>query len=101
VETKLPCSTRPNPFLKGTTLNWCHVAYAKANNIHFPLLADFQPKGAVSQLYGAYHEKEGTSQRALYLIDKNGIIQYAHISPDAINPGADGVLEKLKEIEPR
>jgi peroxiredoxin len=94
---------RYNAQLLGISVDntWCHVAYAKANNIHFPLLADFQPKGAVSQLYGAYHEKEGTSQRALYLIDKNGIIQYAHISPDAINPGADGVLEKLKEIEPR
>ena len=77
---------------------WCHNAYAKANNIHFPLLADFEPKGAVSKMYGVYHEGSGTSARALFLIDTQGIIQYAHLSPDAINPGADGVLAKLKEI---
>jgi peroxiredoxin len=78
---------------------WCHIAYAKASNVHFPLLADFEPKGAVSRLFGVYHEHEGTSARALFLIDKKGIIQYAHLSPDAINPGADGILEKLKEID--
>jgi hypothetical protein len=36
---------------------WCHQAYAKHNHIHFPLLADFHPKGAVAQNYGAYREQ--------------------------------------------
>ena len=76
---------------------WCHTAYSQANHIHFPLLADFEPKGAVSKSYGIY-SPGGTAGRALFLIDGQGIIQYAHLSPDAINPGADGVLEKLKEI---
>ena len=36
---------------------WCHQAYAKHNHIHFPLLADFHPKGATAQKYGAYREQ--------------------------------------------
>src|SRR5205823_2386539 len=43
---------------------WCHQAYAKHNHIHFPLLADFHPKGAVAQNYGAYREQDGVCERA-------------------------------------
>jgi peroxiredoxin len=32
---------------------WFHAAFAKDKNLHFPLLADFEPKGAVAQMYGA------------------------------------------------
>jgi len=35
---------------------WCHAAYARQNKLHFPLLADFQPKGAVARAYGAYSD---------------------------------------------
>ncbi len=40
--------------------------------LHFPLLADFEPKGAVSKLYGAFRDEEGVSERALFVIDKRG-----------------------------
>jgi len=95
-----PIFDRYNAQLLGISVDgaWCHTAYAKANNVHIPLLADFEPKGAVSKAYGIYHENNGTSGRALFLIDTAGIIQYAYLSPDAINPGADGVLARLKEI---
>src|SRR5580704_9825648 len=33
---------------------WCHEAFAKDRHLHFPLLADFEPKGAVAKTYGAY-----------------------------------------------
>jgi len=36
---------------------WCHAAYARQNNLHFSLLADFEPKGAVARAYGVYDEK--------------------------------------------
>src|SRR4051812_46949838 len=39
---------------------WCHAAFARERKLHFPLLADFEPKGAVSRSYGAYRDKEGT-----------------------------------------
>lgn len=78
---------------------WCHLAFGENRKIHFPLLADFEPKGAVSRLYGAYNEETGESRRALFVIDENGIIQWSHLSPDGINPGADGILDALEAMD--
>ncbi len=58
--------------------------------LRFPLLADFEPKGAVAKLYGAYREEDGTSERALFVIDRDGIITWSYLSPIGVNPGADG-----------
>lgn len=77
---------------------WCHMAFAKDRNLHFPLLSDFEPKGALSRLYGAYNEKNGESERALFVIDEQGIIQWSYLSPVDINPGADGILGALEEL---
>jgi peroxiredoxin len=77
---------------------WCHMAFARDRKIHFPLLADFEPKGAVSKKYGAYNDKEGDSLRALFVIDEQGIIQWSYLSPDGINPGADGILDALEAM---
>jgi len=78
---------------------WCHVAYADARKLHFPLLADFEPKGAVSRAYGAYNNEFGFSERALFVIDKDGIIRWSYCSPVGVNPGADGILEALETLE--
>jgi peroxiredoxin len=78
---------------------WCHAAYAKDHHLHFPLAADFEPKGAVSRAYGAYREKEGFSERALFVIDKNGVITWSYCSPVQVNPGADGILQALEALE--
>jgi peroxiredoxin len=77
---------------------WCHMAFAEDRNLHFPLLSDFEPKGAISKLYGAYNEKEGESMRALFVIDEKGIIRWSYLSPDDINPGADGILDALEKL---
>ena len=45
---------------------WCHAAFAQTRKLHFPLLADFEPKGAVARLYGVYRDHDGTSERALW-----------------------------------
>ncbi|WP_206022204.1 redoxin domain-containing protein [Pseudoflavitalea sp. G-6-1-2] len=78
---------------------WCHMAFEENRNLHFPLLADFEPKGAVSKKYGAYNEQEGESLRALFVIDEKGIIQWSHLSPDSVNPGADGILDALEAMD--
>ena len=77
---------------------WCHLAFAKDRHLHFPLLADFEPKGEVSRLYGVYRSGDGTSERALYLVDANGIVTWSYISPVGLNPGADGILRALEEL---
>lgn len=77
---------------------WCHRAFAEARHLHFPLMADFEPKGAVSGLYGAYRKADGFSERALFVIDKSGIITWSYLSPVAVNPGADGILQALENL---
>jgi peroxiredoxin len=78
---------------------WCHAAFAKQNKLHFPLLADFEPKGAVARAYGVYNEKEGTSERALFVIDPAGIIHWSYVSPIGVNPGANGILSALENLK--
>ena len=77
---------------------WCHAAFAKDRNLHFPLLADFEPKGSVARQYGAYREEDGTSERALFVLDADGIIRWSYCSPIAVNPGADGILTALDSL---
>jgi peroxiredoxin len=74
---------------------WCHQAYARDRNLHFPLLSDFEPKGAVARSYGAYREADGVCERALFVIDENGVVAWSYCSPIAVNPGADGILDAL------
>eukprot|EP01132_Coremiostelium_polycephalum_P017743 gene17743-21211_t len=69
---------------------FCHKAYTAHRKIHFQLLADFEPKGAVARQYGVYNEKAGYNSRALFLIDKSGTVQWSYLAPDEVNPGADG-----------
>jgi peroxiredoxin len=77
---------------------WCHTAYAQNRKLHFPLLADFEPKGRVSQLYRVYRERDGVSERALFVVDPQGVIQWSYVSPLGINPGADGILRALEQM---
>ena len=51
---------------------WCHAAFARDRKLHFPLLADFEPKGDVARRYGVYRHKDGVSERALFVIDADG-----------------------------
>ena len=77
---------------------WCHAAFAENRKLRFRLLADFEPKGAVARRYGAYRDQDGTSERALFVIDAGGIIRWAYLSPIEVNPGADGILEALESL---
>jgi peroxiredoxin len=77
---------------------WCHEAFAHDRNLHFPLLSDFEPKGAVSRSYGAYRAEEGVCERALFVIDPEGTISWSYCSPIAVNPGADGILDALEKL---
>ncbi len=99
----LPEFQKYNAELLGISVDgpWCHEAFAKARNLHFPLLADFEPKGAVARAYGAYREHDGICERALFVIDKSGTISWSYCSPVAVNPGADGILDALDDLKKR
>jgi len=77
---------------------WSHLAFAENRHLQFPLLADFEPKGEVSRSYQAYRPADGTSERALYVLDADGVIRWSYISPVDVNPGADGILRALEEL---
>ena len=78
---------------------WCHAAFARDRNLHFPLLADFEPKGEVSRRYGVWRAEEGTSERALFVIDGDGVVRWSYVSPVGVNPGTDGILDALERLE--
>jgi peroxiredoxin len=80
---------------------WCHLAFANHRKLRFPLLADFEPKGAVARSYGAYDSKEGVCERALFVIDRDGTVAWSYLSPKGVNPGADGILDALERLGKR
>jgi peroxiredoxin len=77
---------------------WCHAAFARDRHLHFPLLADFEPKGEVARKYRAYRTSEGVCERALFVLDRQGTIAWSYCSPIAVNPGADGILDALEQL---
>jgi len=93
--------SKHNALLLGISVDskWSHLAFSQSRKLHFPLLADFEPKGEVSRLYGVYDQKEGESKRAIFVLDENGIIRWNYLSPVGINPGADGILEALENMD--
>ncbi len=78
---------------------WSHAAFARPNKFAFPLLSDFEPKGAVSKLYGVYRDGDGISERALFVLDANGVVAWSFVSPIDVNPGADGILDALEALK--
>jgi len=77
---------------------WSHAALARERKYHFPLLSDFEPKGQVARAYGVYDEKVGIAQRALFVIDGDGVIRWSYLSPMGVNPGAAGIINALEAL---
>jgi len=96
----LPEFRKFNAELVGISVDsvWSHLAFAKDRNLHFPLLSDFEPKGELARTYQVYRAKEGTTERALFVIDADGIIRWSYVSPVGVNPGADGILRALEGL---
>ena len=77
---------------------WSHRAYARDRSLDFPLLADFEPKGEVAKKFGVYDSQAGLSERALFVVDAQGMIHWSYLSPGSVNPGADGILSALETL---
>jgi peroxiredoxin len=94
----LPEFQRLEASLVGVSIDhaWCHMAFAQSRNLHFPLLADFHPKGETARAYGVYDEEIGMADRALFVLDEEGVIRWSYVSPIGVNPGADGILNALE-----
>ena len=65
-------------------------------NIPYPILADFHPKGQVADLYGIYNKDRGNSQRAVIIVDKEGVVQFKQIYERSLPDPADILAEVEK-----
>lgn len=77
---------------------WCHEAFKEQRHVAFPLLADANPHAEVAKAFGVYRDADGTSERALFVIDKDGTIAWSYVSPVGVNPGADGALQAVEAL---
>jgi peroxiredoxin len=96
----MPEFERFNAQLLGISVDgvWSHQAFAKDRKLKYPLLSDFEPKGAVAARFGAYLPEEGICSRSLFVLDEKGVIRWSYLSPVTVNPGADGILAALESM---
>ena len=71
---------------------------AGLGNIPYPVLADFHPKGEVAKAYGIYNEERGVTQRAVFIIDKEGIVRFKQIYDRGLPDPAE-ILAELDKLE--
>ena len=78
-----------------------HIAFAKSLGgiERYPLLADFHPKGDVSKKYGVYIDEKGHCERAVVVVDKQGIVRYIDVHNIGEAPENAQVLEVLRELD--
>jgi len=94
--------TQNDAILLGITVDNIPTLFAWTNQmgqLWFPVLSDFWPHGAVAQRYGVLRSN-GVSERALFVIDKKGIIRYIDVHDINKRPPLEdlaGALEKLKK----
>jgi glutaredoxin len=78
----------------------CLKAWAESlGGISFPLLSDFWPHGEVAQRYGVFRE-DGRSERALFVVDKEGIVRYVDIHDIDDQPDNEEIFRVLRQLEP-
>lgn len=80
---------------------WSHLAFSNERKLHFPLLADFQPKGEVARKYGIYDETSGLCDRAIFVIDQEGMISWSYLAPEGIKIKADAILNAVDALNRR
>lgn len=99
----LPEFQKLNAELLGISVDgvWSHLEFSKNRHLRFPILSDFEPKGAIAKKYGVYRKQDGMAERALFVIDKEGIIHWSYVSPIGVNPGVDGIFKALESLSSR
>ena len=60
--------------------------------------ARYSGVGSIARKYGVYRQQDGTTERALFVIDSEGVIRWSYVSPIGINPGAEGILKALESL---
>ena len=77
----------------------CNAAWAKSlGGLTYDLLSDFHPKGEVAKAYGAWREQDGISERALFIVDKEGKLAYVDIHDIGDQPDNEDLLDVLRKL---
>jgi peroxiredoxin len=77
--------------------SFCHAAFREKLGLGFPLLADFHPKGAVCEAYGALIPARGHANRSLVLVDGDGRVAWSYAAPTPLEiPGANLIFDALE-----
>jgi mycoredoxin-dependent peroxiredoxin len=78
---------------------WSHTAFAEKMGIHYPLLADFHPRGAVAENFGVYLAERGTAGRAVVIVDKNGNVSWVKKYDYPTVPDMQEVSDALAQVK--
>jgi peroxiredoxin len=92
---------RQDAILLGITVDNLPTLFAWTNQmgtLWFPVLSDFWPHGAVAGRYGVLRS-DGTSERALVVIDKKGIIRYIHVNDINKRPRLEDLVKELEGVQ--
>jgi peroxiredoxin len=77
----------------------CNTAWAKSlGGISYDLLSDFHPKGEVAKAFGAYRANDGISERALFIVDKEGKFAYVDIHNIGDQPDNEELFDVLRKL---
>jgi len=77
----------------------CNIAWAKSlGGLSYDLLSDFHPKGEVAKAYGAYRQNDGISERALFIVDKEGKLVYKDIHNISDQPDNEELFDVLRKL---
>ncbi len=75
---------------------WAQKAFREQLGVSIPMLSDFEPKGAASRAFGAYFEPGGFSDRAIVILDPEGVVQWSHVADTPGDlPGANLIFDGL------
>jgi len=78
---------------------WSHKAYAEKMGIHYPLLADFQPRGAVGDKFGVFMAEKGITGRAIAIVDRAGKIAWFKTYDIPVVPDVREVADALAAVK--
>jgi peroxiredoxin len=78
---------------------WSHKAFAEKLGIHYPLLADFQPRGATAEKFGLYNSERGTTNRAIVIVDQAGKIAWVKNYEYPALPEMKEVAQALSQVK--
>ncbi len=78
---------------------WSHKAYAEKMNIHYSLLADFNPRGAMAEKYGVYLTDKGITSRSIVIINRQGKIAWIKNYDIPVVPDLKEVSAALQQVK--